>query len=156
MTLFPWIAATEVSPWLYALAGFVILYLLILRPLMKKRKEPADRAPAFTSLAQQRAAERDTQNVLVELSNMARQITGQLDTRATRLELLIEQADQRIAQLQQLQQQPQSPSHSSAPPAEPAPPPRSVEDPRHAVIYQMADEGRSSQEIAHHLSRPRG
>lgn len=151
------IAAAEVSPWLYALAGFVILYLLILRPLMKKRKEPADRAPAFSSLAQQRAAERDTQNVLVELSNMARQISGQLDTRAARLEALLQEADEKIARLQQLQQNVAAASTAPSIAAPPfAPDPKTVEDPRHAAVYQMADEGRSPQEIAQHLSRPRG
>jgi hypothetical protein len=155
MTPSPWIAAAEASPWLYALAGFVILYLLILRPLMKKRKEPAERPAAFASLAQQRSAERDTQNVLVELSNMARQITGQLDTRAAKLEALLHQADERIAQLQKL-------SQAIAPSAAPlisesaAAPAKSIEDPRHSAVYQMADEGRSPQEIAQHLARPRG
>ena len=45
------------------------------------------------------------QNVLVELSNMARQITSQLNTRAAKLELLLQEADQKIAQLQRLSNQ---------------------------------------------------
>ena len=158
MTLVLPIAAGDSHNWpLYALAGFVILYLLILRPLMKKRKEPVDKSAPFAGLAQQRAAERDMQNVLVELSEMARQITAQLDTRATRLELLLKEADEKIAQLQQLAQQPAtSASVSSASVSEPAALAKPTQDPRHAAVYQLADEGRSPQEIAQHLARPRG
>src|SRR5205085_10728222 len=40
------------------------------------------------------------QQLLVELSEMARQISAQLDTRATKLELLIKEADEKLAALE--------------------------------------------------------
>lgn len=67
-----------------ALAMLTIVYAVI-RPWFR-RKDPLDRPPAFSSLAQQRSVERQMQNVLVDLSEMARQITAQLDTRAAKLE----------------------------------------------------------------------
>ena len=64
-----------------------IVYVAFIRPLGKKKKEdPLSRPPG---LARQRSVERDMSNLLVELSEMARQMTGQLDTRAARLEALL-------------------------------------------------------------------
>src|SRR4030095_5002731 len=85
----------------YGMTARGIAY-IILRPKMRRKKsDAADSGPRF-GLSQQRAVEREMGNVLVELSQMARQITGQLDTRAKKLELLIQEADQKIAELRQL------------------------------------------------------
>ncbi|MCS7033983.1 MAG: hypothetical protein NZ561_08300 [Phycisphaerae bacterium] len=81
--------------------GILGLAYLWLRPRLKKRRDPLEKAP-FSSLAQQRAVERDMQNLLVELAEMSRQITAQLDTRAAKLNLLICEADRKIAELQRL------------------------------------------------------
>jgi C4-dicarboxylate-specific signal transduction histidine kinase len=135
------------------LAILTVIY-AVMRPWFRK-KDPLVKPPAFASLSQQRAVERQMQNVLVELSDMARQITAQLDTRAAKLEALIREADEKIAAMKS----PQPPS-ISPPPADPSPwessqrelPP----DPRHAQVYALADQGRSSSEIAHQLNRPSG
>lgn len=123
-----------------ALAMITIIYAVI-RPWFR-RKDPLDKPPAFASLAQQRSVERQMQNILVELSEMARQITAQLDTRAARLEALIREADEKIAAMKS----------SPADPTPPEPP----ADPRHAQVYALADQGRSSNEIAQQLHRPSG
>src|SRR4051812_31106402 len=78
-----------------AVAGICVTYLLF-RP--RKKKDPLE-APAFSSLAQQRTVERQMQNLLVELSEMARQISAQLDTRTAKLELLIKEADEKLEAL---------------------------------------------------------
>ena len=44
-------------------------------------------------------------NLLVELSEMARQVTAQLDTRTLKLETLLKDADQRIAALKEANRQ---------------------------------------------------
>ena len=49
------------------------------------------------------------QNVLVEMAELARQISAQMDTRASKLEVLLKEADQKIATLQTLS------SHSARP-----------------------------------------
>src|SRR5688572_5315914 len=79
--------------------GMLALAYVVLRPMLKRKRDPLERAPAQTSMAQQRAVERQMQNLLVDLTEMARQIGAQLDTRAARLEALIHEADERIAQL---------------------------------------------------------
>jgi hypothetical protein len=133
---------------LYGVVMFLIAYMVI-RPMMKRKKDPLEKSAVPSSLAQQRSVERQMQNILVELSEMSRQITAQLDTRAAKLELLIKDADERIAKLQA------SVPVSDAPfaprlPAEP------VVDPRYAEVYSLADQGRSATEIAAALNQPYG
>jgi hypothetical protein len=148
--------------------GVVILAMLtmayaVLRPF-KKKKDPLEKAP-FSSLAQQRQVEKQMQNVLVELSDMARQISAQLDTRAAKLEAMIREADEKLAQMQAATQRGDHPDSPPPPASEPRHAQiyelwlrdRAVEsDPRYAQIYTLADQGRSSQEISKQLGRPSG
>src|SRR5438105_468371 len=89
--------------WVALAIGMLAVAYLMFRPKFRKR-DPLDKPPAFSSLSSQRAVERQMQNLLVELSEMARQISAQLDTRAGKLELLIGQADEKIAELKRLAQ----------------------------------------------------
>ncbi len=125
----------------------------MIRPWFRK-KDPLSKPPAFASLAQQRSVERQMQNVLVELSDMARQITAQLDTRAAKLESLIREAEEKIAVMKSLQSPPGLAPPGFGPTVDsPQTPPS---DPRHAQVYALADQGRSSMEIAQQLNRPSG
>jgi hypothetical protein len=133
-----------------AVAGITILYVVI-RPILKK-KDPLAKAPKFASLSQQRSVERQMQNILVELSEMARQISAQLDTRAAKLELLIKEADEKLAALKTANAQPSYPAASTPEPAA-AP---AYSDPRYVQIYSLADLGRSARDIAQQLNRPSG
>ena len=99
-------------------------------------------------------------NVLVELSEMARQISAQLDSRAAKLELLIQEADQKLAALNAAMGQPIPPGPPN-PPAQSLPSPAAARpepelDPQHARIYSLADEGHSPGQIAQQLARPHG
>jgi hypothetical protein len=150
-------------------AGAFLLFYVVLRPLMKRKKDPFERPPATGRLSQQRSVERQMESLLVELSEMSRQMSSQLDTRAAKLEFLIKDADERIGRLQQLQQSGPAttvpsfepvPAVPSAPPtvaaaAHHAEPPHEL-DPRHEEIYTLADTGKSIAEIATTLARPSG
>jgi hypothetical protein len=148
-------APAQLSPneiWtLVALGGFGLVYLMLLRPMMR-RKDPLDKPANFASLSQQRSVERQMQNLLVELSEMARQISAQLDTRAAKLELLIKEADEKIAAMKSSGNGAVE-VHSEAQPRIEL---QSMPDPRHAEVYAMADEGRDTGDIASLLGRPRG
>lgn len=127
----------------------------------RRRKDPLDRPPAFASLSQQRAVEREMQNLLVELEQMVRTMNAQLDTRAAKIEQLIADADARIAALRRLQGKPDSAVEpADYPPLRIAQDEPNLEpgdmDPRHAEIYALADGGMSSSEIARKLDRPSG
>src|SRR5207248_139842 len=93
------------------------------------------------------------------LSDMARQITAQIDTRSAKLEALMQDADKKIAELKKLS----SSSHrielnSDTVITRPITQSMTLpsNDPRYTAIYSLADAGRSSQEIAQELDRPRG
>ncbi len=148
----------------YALGAATIFYLVIMRPMMgRKKKDPLDTIPRI-GLSQQRGVEREMNNVLVELSEMARQVTAQLDTRSAKLQALMEDADRLIARLEELTN---SEIHVDGVPVYVP----SADDgetagesgdrafgnaPGHDDIYALADKGRSAPEIAMQLSRPRG
>ena len=85
-------------------AGMVIIYVVI-RPFMKRKNDPFKTPPQRHSLSQQRSVERQMESLLVELSNMARQMTAQLDTRSAKLELLIREADEKLAELRDAKKQ---------------------------------------------------
>ena len=152
------------TTWIAIAVGIMtVVYVTLVRPLRKKKaKDPLEHRPGHATLAQQRGVERDMSNLLVELSEMARQMTAQLDTRSAKLELLIKEADERIAALRGQE--------------EAAPGGRQVLDgvivekkglvadsmpegkldPRHVQVYELADGGHGPQEIARVLGRPSG
>jgi hypothetical protein len=145
--------------WLAICVGTLFMIYVVMRPLMKKKDPLAQQTPFRTSLAQQRAVERQMQNVLVDMAEMARQITAQLDTRAAKLELLIKEADAKIAAMGVAPPTTVKAQNTEAPAAEAASEamlPENPPDPRHADIYALADQGRSPAEIARQLNRPSG
>jgi len=140
------------SCWIVLAIGMIAVAYLMFRPRFRKR-DPLAKPPAFASLSSQRAVERQMQNLLVELSEMARQISAQLDSRAGKLDLLINQADQKIATLLQLA----AASSNHSPPAEDqTKSPVDEPDPNHVEVYTLADQGRSARQIAQALGRPSG
>ena len=167
-------ATTEPINWtLIAVLGGATLYVAIIRPAMKKKDPLAKKKQspmAANRLAAQRDTERVMQNLLVELAEMSRQISAQLDTRSQKLELLMQQADERIATLKQLQgdrpppmfSRPEpvaevfTPRESFAPRELELVPQNATEDARHQEIYRMSDMGRGAGDIARELGRPRG
>lgn len=160
------LAATDAMQWvIYAMMAVCVLYVVV-RPIVRKKKDPMEKPMNF-SLSEQRAVERQMSDLLVELSEMARKVTGQLDTRSRKLEMLIEDADRKIEELKRLtgdrQTAPASSSSrgeeraregrlpASAPPAD-----EPMLNARYSAIYDLADQGRTAQEIAHELDRPQG
>ena len=148
-------ADTPMTPqtWaLVALAMGVTIYGVFLRPKMKQKKDPLSRP---LGLSRQRDVEKQMETLLVELSEMARQITAQLDTRAAKLDALIREADEKIAELKAISagSAPRGPSLAGrdiqVPPAPPV-------DRRHAAIYELADAGLSPGQIAQRLQQPNG
>jgi hypothetical protein len=143
-------------------AGLTVIY-AIMRPF-KKRKDPLAHPPGALSLAGQREVERQMTELLVELEQMARQMTSQIDTRAAKLELLIKEADEKIALLRRLEQgsPSESPSAGGVPAAAPSQQPDIAPglapaiDPRHAEVYELADTGLTARQIAQQLGRPYG
>ena len=100
--------------------------------------------------------ERDMSNLLVELSAMARQITAQIDTRSAKLELLIREADEKIAALRAA-----TPQTGGAPFSMPSPAAPRAEEHRTGRFGACRGvctgrPGKSPREIAAQLGRPDG
>jgi hypothetical protein len=148
------------APWLIIGVGVFVMTYIIIRPFLRRKNDPMDK-PAFgRSLSQQRTVERQMESLLVELSEMTRQMSAQLDNRSAKLELLLKEADQKMAQLRQMQQTLPSVTSVTSPAfeASPAPSgsPMSEIDPSHAEVYALSDGGKSVSEIATQLTRPSG
>jgi hypothetical protein len=162
------------TKWVAILLGaFGLVYLMVLRPMMRGRKrDPLENPPARAGLSQQRAMERDMQTLLVEYEQMIRNMTAGLETRAAKLEVLLREADEKLVELRAAAS-PGALAGGQAGPAvgnagaiearvdgavidpKPAPAPAGP-DPRHAEVYALADEGLSAMEVARRLGRPNG
>ena len=179
-----WISKLIDSQAFAAVAGLAVAVLgyLYLRHLGKKKPRPASRAQVGAggdpladrgrrqSLAQERAAERDMQGVAVEFAERVREMTGQIDTRLAKLEVLINEADAKIAELRVLRgdaaepreiggeiggeigHEPESGGNLELPPSGKGLGPLD----RHQDVYELADAGHDHDEIARQLGRPRG
>lgn len=138
--------------WLIIAISLTVFY-LIMRPRRRKSKDAQPARPG--SLASQRNVERDMNNLLVELSEMARQITAQLDTRTAKLELLMKEADQKLAELRgAVKSTASSPSPVTATMRMEIPLPDV--DAKYEEIYSLSDQGHTAHDIAHQLDRPHG
>jgi hypothetical protein len=158
MTALPLLDLDPATKWAVIALAIITMVYAAMRPLFRK-KDPLDKPPALGSLAQQRSVERQMQNVLVEMSEMARQISAQIDTRAAKLEALIREADEKIAAMRS-QSSPTSLNMPPQPPSVTTMKAESTEQPmidaRHALVYALADQGRSCKDIAQELNRPSG
>jgi hypothetical protein len=157
-----------------ALGGFALIYIVVLRPMVKKKKDPLERSspssPIMRGLGQQRGLEREMQNLLVEYERMIRNMTAGLDTRAAKLEVLLHEADEKLAAMRAANSGMANPSFRRADPA-PGGEDETLNtlrteqaaaldtpsfDPRHADVYALADQGLSAKAVARKLGRPDG
>jgi hypothetical protein len=139
--------------------GILATAYVFLKAKRKGQKSAMSGPPPFANLSTQRKIDGAMTELLVELEQMSRQISAQLDTRAARLDELIRQADERIARLEQLErgdtaQQPEpAPIAPEMPPAPPLPEPIPI-NPRHADIYRLSDQGLVPGDIASAVGLP--
>ena len=145
-----------------ALGAMILVYFTVLRPRARKANKPDPLATPPSqrqSLAGERAAERQMQMLLVELEQMSRQMSAQLDTKAARLDALIREADAKISALNAGLAKAKSGrlvdglvAGTLGPAAESG----LAALARHKEIYDLADAGESSRAIAGKLKRPTG
>jgi hypothetical protein len=198
------LAQEDRSSWLagaLAAAGIALMTVTMLRGIMRRRKRAArtEEMPRSTRIAkaieaqQTEAASKNTTSpntshasqrvsldrLMVEVEELTRVCAAQLENRATKLELLIAQADDRLAKLADASTQ-HLPSVAPSPPAvvtqrtasvqpvqstTPAPIPTVSQAPSPAStsatdirsrIQSLAHEGRSAAEISRALNEPVG
>ena len=115
--------------------------------------------PGFGSTATNDRLDR----LMTDAEELTRRLAAILDNKAARIEILLEQADERLRALEaatSAEHQPPPASHPTAPLAltEPpaADPPAGAVDPLHRKVYDLADQGLSPVEIARQIDRPTG
>lgn len=112
------------------------------------------------------------QNLMAELAELSRQINGQIDTRLAKLELLIREADRKLAQLEEGSGRPVQPTAPFVNPrqsAQPKPPGSADREPRalgetfnqstnpaDLEVMQLFEKGLAPVAIAQRLNRPLG
>ncbi|QDU70298.1 hypothetical protein [Mucisphaera calidilacus] len=136
---------------------FIIMGLYNLRA--KKRRSPQKPArDQLEELKQRKAVKDDLTRVMIEVEELTRRFSSQIDAKTIKLERMIQEAEVRIDQLRQLQQQqptqtpdqPLSPGNQTPDPAETTSPTPPMTDLRNAV-HQLADDGLDPIAIAEKL-----
>ena len=148
-------------PQLMMAAGAALAIVVVLRSLRQRaaRQGGGDEEAVRPSQRADRARQSqqmqgDLRQMMVELEDLTRRFSAQLDAKSMRLERLLEEADQKIDELRRLQQPlatSRTPGEPATPPApEPAPAPE-PNDPLAAQIYRLADAGKRPLDIARQL-----
>ena len=146
-----------------AVVGLTILMLSTRRKLRnhQRRTEPTARE-RFTELEREVKTTRNVEEVMLELDQLSRQIHGRLDTKFAKLEAIIRDADQRIAELSRLLRASSGDAAcdvtveaTGADEPSPDSSPEFADHPRVAV-YQLAESGLSPSQIAEKVGKPLG
>ena len=113
------------------------------------RAARSGQATAGAPATGQRGLHRSMQELLVELEEMSREINSQVDTRLRALNILVQEADEKIKELRRLQ----GLAPDEGPPVRHLPPPKAEPHPeetseRYARVYALAEKGHTVVEIA--------
>lgn len=112
-------------------------------------------APKFTSTASHDRLER----LMADAEELTRRLAAVLDNKAAKIEVLIEQADERLRALEGAAARPGPAAGrgeaADARDAQDAPAPLSM-DPLHRKVYDLADQGLTPVDIARKIDRPTG
>lgn len=147
--------------------GVVLILASVMMSIRKRRKRAENTITAREQLEQSRqtkAMRGDLDQLMVELEQLTRRFSAQLDAKSIHMEKLLDAADQRIAQLKAFQADQSaagttSPSAAieaasapkqAAPPQE-AEPATAAEDALSKSVFELADQGLSPMQIAREL-----
>ena len=142
------------SPEILMVGGVLIMTVCVFSMLRKRlrgrshRPEIRQRPTPREHIQERHDARRSVESTVVEAEELVRRLAAHLDQKSARLEVLIQQADERIAQLA---------GHADAAPSVYAPRPESHVEPKFVDqtsqdIYRLADDGLPPIEIAQRLS----
>ena len=151
--------AEGMLPQIMMTAGVALALVVMLRSLRRRTSRQGHDADLTGAERVERARqthgmESDLRQMMVELEDLTRRFSAQLDAKSMRLERLLEEADTRIAQLKQLRDGPVPDNPQAAQPS--APPPDEPIDPLAAEIYRLSDAGKRPRDIARQLDEQVG
>jgi len=115
------LSVTPISPTFMVI--IVVILVMITLTMLNTRRRLRDRGPdprryareQIARLREQREVKGDMESLLSELNEAARRMNAQMDTKAVKLETLIQDADQRIARLGRAMPGPAGGSGSATP-----------------------------------------
>ena len=135
----------------------IVIYLLMSSYLRKQRARSGSAQSSLSQVERPSTTSgradirRDIDALLVELQELSRRISAEIDVRFAKLEVAMRDADRRIAALNRLAHQGETQT------AEPETKNTDEgQDIRHAIVYELADQGYSSVEIAKDLGKTPG
>lgn len=134
-------------------AGLGLVVLGLFMSLRNRRKRNASQPTAREQLErskQTHAMRGDLEELMVEIERLTRRFASQIDTKTADLELLIREADQRIADLRQATAD--VPRARSRDPFADETASTAVADPLSRHIFDLADQGLAPVEIARKLN----
>ena len=145
-------------------AGFILVAIIALVFMMSSMRRWQRRAqtprrdpiPPPRSVSQGTALRRDLDDLMVELQDLSRKISAEIDTRFAKLEAAMRDADRRIAVLNRLARGQQECGARTAESPGAAPAAGLEPGNRHQVVYELADAGFNPVEIARDLDARRG
>lgn len=123
----------------------IAIFLLLRRPRRSVSSGTGQRKPPASLSAEERIR-RDLDALMVELQELSRRTNAEIDTRFAKIEVVIRDADQRIATLNRLTRK--GGKKSAEAPDEP--------DLRHQIVYELADAGMNPIQIAKELGKTPG
>jgi hypothetical protein len=121
----------------------------------QEQRASAQREPPALAPGEKAQLRRDLESLIMELQELSRKISAEIDTRFAKLEAALQDADRRIAVLNRLTRQT---GESAAKPSPSASTVRGSDSPeeRYTAIYELADVGFTPVEIARDLGRTPG
>ncbi len=148
------------SDWLPSVLLAAAVVLLVMVVLGKSRRKAIARSREIVATPQERLAElrhraehdAGIEARVAEAADQIRELTALLDTRIQTLDVLIQQADERIERMQpSAAQQPAAPANGAARAHE-----TTTADGQKRAIYELADQGLTPAEIASRLDQHAG
>ncbi len=151
------------------LVGVVLLVAIMLRLTYRKQRNPGPSPSTFArehlaKIKEEHGMRGDIEELMVQLQELSRDISAQIDTRFTKLEASIQSADERIETLQKLIRTAQgrpavdlvADDDDRPQPSEPGPAEPTDADVMRSRILTLADAGRNPVEIAREIGRTPG
>lgn len=139
--------------------GIIFIIAAMLSFGRSRRKTSAGNVTARDNLERAKARQGvrdDLEALMVDIEQMARRLSAQLDAKSLRVEKAVREADERIAQLDALRQELARPAvhQGGSPAADPGPasPPPADADPLTREVYALADQGQGPFDIARQLN----
>ncbi len=170
----------QFASWVLLAFGVAILIWVLLRLQWRRQRRSPEESPVFEM--RETIADRQAEGErAAEMADIVRDLAARLETRAARLEALLDQADERIERLEARLAAGMAAEQIAAPAsAEPDAPPVSVNgtadpwddtasdapaerppvpdasDPLHQEVYELADDGKTPLDIARRLDQQVG